>query len=223
MASSHLSLLLIPLTTIFVIMSLVSPLAHGATSPQPQGLSSLSSPNTSRETAIEPFQIQCTTSLAWFVPVSANDCGEAYSKFLVDVDRYRTITFEFGDYGTPGTGRYRRRRTPRRYTFGDCTIAIALIKSFPRSYLPTPLPWTPGGSWPKNVPGDYRSFSSDLERVITFCDETALPAGWVRAGNDGDLGLFVFGTDSVVDMALGYLVPSVAAANHTLSGGTATA
>ncbi len=59
--------------------------------------------------------------------------------------------------------------------------------------------------------------------MITFCDETALPAGWVRAGNDGDLGLFVFGTDSAVDMALRYLVPSVAAADHTLSGGTATA
>lgn len=223
MASSHLSLLLIPLTTIILIMSLVSPLAHGATSPQPQGLSSLSPPNTTRGTTIEPFQIQCTTSLAWFVPLSANDCGTAYSKFLMDVDRYGPITFEFGDYGTPRIGRHRPRRTPRRYTFRDCTIAIALIKSFPRSYLPTPQPWTPGGSWPETVLGDYRSFSSDLERVITSCDETASPAGWMRAGDGGDLGLFVFGTDSAVDMALRYLVPSVAAANHTLSGGTATA
>ncbi len=222
MMPSHLSPLLALLTTFLAITSLIS-LAHGATPPTAQGLSSPSPLNTTRGTTTEPFQIQCTTSLAWFVPLSANDCGSAYSKFLVDVERYGPRTYEFGDFGTPNTTRYRRRRTPRRYRFGDCTIAIALLSSFPRSYLPSPKPWSPGDRWPDTVLGNFRSFYPGLERLITSCDETSSPAGWVRAGVGGDLGLFVFGTDSVVDRLLRDRMLNLATANDTLSFDMTTA
>lgn len=223
MIPSHLSPLLALLATFLAITSLLSALAHGATPPSPRGPSSPSPLNTTHGTTIVPFQIQCTTSLTWFVPVSVNDCWEAYEKFLVDVNRYGGKTLVFEDGGTPRTLSHNRRRTPRRYTYIDCTIAIALIKSFPREYLPSPKPWTPGQSWPEKVRGDYRSFSLEVERVLTDCDETTSPAGWVRAGEDGDLGLFVFGTDSAVDRALRDSVPSLATANDTLSFGMDTA
>lgn len=146
-------------------------------------------------------------SVAWYPPVSANDCKSAYFDFGVDVDRYGSETLEFSDYGTPPTTRYHLRRTPKRYTFRECTIAIALVKSFPRSYLPTPKPFTPEGHWPGNVLGDYQRFSTEFRRVITLCDKAGSPAGWVRAGDGGGLGLFIFGTGSAVDMALRALIP----------------
>ena len=210
------------LTTILAITPLVSPLTRGATLSKPQGLSSPSPLNITRGITIEPFEVQCTNSLSWFVPVSIDDCQEAYTKVLADVLHYGSRTYEFADYGIPHTGKYRRRKTPHRYTFRDCTIAIALLSSFPQEYLPAPEPWTPGQRWPDKVLGDYRSFSLDVERVITFCDETVPPAGWVRAGEGGDIGLFVFGTDSAVDKAVPDWMPIVVTANDTLSFDMAT-
>ena len=110
------------------------------------------------------------------------------------------------------------RATPFRYVFDKCTIAVAMVESFQQDLLPTPVPEPPPGGWPRSDVANYVDLYAGLVLVLRGCAESPTPAGWVRAGTFGAIGLFMFATGSVVDTSMPRLPSTDEQVNSTSSG-----
>ena len=165
------------------------------------------------------FHEQCTSSRAWRMPSFSRDCHQALENFLnIDVIHYGSTPFDFYDLGAPSMVTRSSRATPFRYVFDKCTIAVAMVESFQQDLLPTPVPKPPPGGWPRTDIANYIDLYAGLELVLRGCAESPTPAGWVRAGTFGAIGLFMFATGSVVDTSMPRLPSTDEQVNSTSSG-----
>ncbi len=225
MTPSYLShwLGLLPFATLSIIFLGVL-LVQGATLPSPHNVSRWSSNTTYNPSTAPPYVAeQCTDASAWGTSSFTQDCKQVLEYFLsTDVISYGSKYFDFHDQLTPQLITYPPRVTPHRYTFGSCVIAIDMVRSFPKPLLPLPVPQAPEGGWPERDFANYIHLYAALRQVIRWCTESPQPAGWVRAGLWGGIGLFVFGKHSGVDFAIPGSGRLVGEANGTTSQGSAT-
>ena len=198
--------------------------SHSAILPKSLDTStSLSSTTSNHRTTLRVFHEQCTSNRAWRIPSFSKDCPQALQKFWdADVFAYGKHYFSFQNSGEPPIFAYQARFTPKRYTVDKCTIAIAMLESFPQHLLPPPLPEPPASGWPKNDTGNFADLYAGLGLVLTWCADSPTPAGWVRAGGFGGMGLFMFATGSTVDTALFGSTSPLEPINGTISGKIST-
>ena len=163
------------------------------------------------------FHPQCTSSHDWRMPSFSRDCSQALEHFrTTEVTRYGSAHFDFHKAGVPYPVTHPSQMTPRRYTYNKCTIGIAMIQDVAPDLLPTPVPEPPPGWWPTNDVANYIELYAGLELVLRSCSESSAPAGWVRAGLYGGIGLFMFATDSIADMRVLRPVPAGGQINNSL-------
>ena len=192
-----------PIVTLSIISLGAFPVS-GAEPPPPHSVSRWSS-NTTYNPLTAPLYIdeQCSDDFAWGLALFTKDCKQTLEYFLsTDVTSYGTTYFDFHDRITPPGLSFPSHTTPHRYTFGNCIIAIDMVRFFPKPFLPLPLPRAPVGGWPERDFATYIELYAAVKQVISWCTGTAHLAGWVRAGAQGGIGLFVFGKHSGVDFSM---------------------
>lgn len=126
----------------------------------------------------------CTSSIAWtgdagLDPNLLHDCGTASNTFWnVEVRRHGVSEFEFLNSETPSAHRNPNQRTPRRYTYDTCTIALINKPDIPDPYWPgiplSPLPATDTAS--------YDEIYISLLGVVADCLHDHSQVGWGLAG-----------------------------------------
>ena len=144
---------------------------------------------------------RCTDAPAWIGEgYNAENCASALRLlFFTEVRQHPTGTYEFLSQGVPVTTRP-VVRTPRRYVEGECTVAIVMLDFFARAGIRLP-----------DQPQEFLVPQSDLStwhglwgwmtRIQAKCGvESAM--GWQRAGFDGGIGLFIWGTGSGMDKSV---------------------
>ena len=148
-------------------------------------LSAKSSPNVTSsfltKSTVPDF---CTSSIAWtgdagLDPNLLRDCGMASNTFWnAEVGRHGVSEFEFLNNETASAHRNPNQRTPRRYTYGTCTIALTTKPDIPEPYWPgvplSPLPATDTAS--------YDVIYMSLLAVIAECLHDHSQVGWALAG-----------------------------------------
>lgn len=95
-------------------------------------------------------------------------------------------------------------RTPWRSTFGECTVAVALLSEVPARFTPEASA-TPSGQTGIVFKGTLQRVSMALQNCFKPPDGTNI--GWVQArttiiGGPGKVGIFAFKTGSPIDQAL---------------------
>ncbi len=209
MASSHVSHRPDIFTKLLTIMFIVSPFAHGASRPKPY-LSPVRPSNSSFRLPTAPaIDASCTGSPAWLPypdrPAFSQNCERALGLFHLEVDRWGGMPWEFRSNGTPSRTPNPACDVPRRYVFDQCTIAIALMDSFPLFIFPELLPAPPAGGWQNTDVATYEELYEHIAFVVGICTEVVTLAGWTISGRFEGLGLFVFATHSDVDRVTGGL------------------
>ena len=148
-------------------------------------LSAKSSPNVTSsfltESTVPGF---CISSIAWtgdarLDPNLLLDCGTASNTFWnAEVGRYGVSEFEFLNNETISAHRNPNQRTPRRYIYGTCTIALITKPDIPHPYWPgiplSPLPATDTAS--------YDEIYMSLLAIVAECLHDHSQVGWALAG-----------------------------------------
>ena len=126
----------------------------------------------------------CTSSIAWtgdagLDPNLLRDCRTASNTFWnAEVSRHGMSEFEFLNNETASAHRNINQRTPRRYTYGTCTIALITKPDIPDPYWPgiplSPLPVTDTAS--------YDEIYMSLLAVVAECLHDHSQVGWALAG-----------------------------------------
>lgn len=142
----------------------------------------------------------CTSSYDWILPdFVPQDCPSALQAFTYgDYLRYGATRFEFRNRRTPQrTPRLESMRTPRRYTIGNCTIAVAILED---SWL---LPGMEGEKhFERTDSASFREIYESLRRIGLSCVTRAQTAGWEPVGRAGSLGVFMYAANSPFDSLL---------------------
>ena len=126
----------------------------------------------------------CTSSVAWsgYTGIDPNliqDCTAAVNTFWhVEVIRHGVSEYEFVNKDTAPAYHNSKQRTPRRYTYGTCTIAIINKPDVPTPYWPgvplSPLPVTDTAS--------YDDIYFSTLTVIAECLHDHSHLGWAFPG-----------------------------------------
>lgn len=85
-------------------------------------------------------------------------------------------------------------RTPRRYTIGKCTIAVAILEDY------WPLPGVPRGDYERTDVASFREIFESVRRISLSCLDSAEQCGWEAVGREGSVGVFIYATNSPVDL-----------------------
>ena len=126
----------------------------------------------------------CTSSIAWtgdagLDPNLLRDCGTASNTFWnVEVRRHGVSEFEFLNSETPSAHRNPNQRTPRRYTYDTCTIALINKPDIPDPYWPG----IPLSSLPATDTASYDEIYMSLLAVVADCLHDHSQVGWGLAG-----------------------------------------
>lgn len=146
----------------------------------------------------------CTTSDRWLTLMfDKEDCEQAAIDFAItDRAEYGDRMYEFLDDGTPQTTRFGRVVIPRRYTYGTCTIVVAMLRSVPN---PTSLPGDPSGPFENTDVLSFNAIYDSIRRILHDCETTHTfmgRTGWDRLGRHGSVGVFVLGTRSQMNRSI---------------------
>ena len=113
---------------------------------------------------------------------------------------------------------------PKRYISGHCTIAIAMLAD-----LEWPLPGEPETEYAPTDVVSFREVFESVRRVELSCVSSAKPCGWEKVGREGSVGVFIYATNSVIDMIVrmgggGFpgLVKGMQSGNESVSSGLAS-
>ena len=116
-------------------------------------------------TGLHSGRARCVNTPGWTTPsLSPKDCVSAAHRFsLQEVGAHAEDEFEFVPAGATGVSGLPIARTPRRYPYQSCTMAIAHLGSFRPGQIPGFDPVTP------SVPTDFGNYR-DIVRQSSFLD-----------------------------------------------------
>lgn len=154
-------------------------------------------------TASNDYVTHCTGHHAWLAPgFLIEHCLEAadrleYSDYAV----YTAQRFEFSNLGTRRTSHFPKMTTPRRYTISTCSIFVAMLWNFPQQRPLPPLPGMdlPPGQFEKSQVTSFREIYVTTKRIVYNCyGRPETPVGWQTVDTNGNIGVFVMATHSLV-------------------------
>ncbi|MCJ1459529.1 hypothetical protein MMC28_009908, partial [Mycoblastus sanguinarius] len=122
----------------------------------------------------------CTSASTWTGGLSLpavffKDCIKANNLlFDIEVFTHENANYEFLNAQTSASYRLPLMRTPRRYTFGMCTIAIVNINDIPAGYLPQ----VPAQTFPQTEVSSYTLIYETLIEVRAACLRGLNRLGW---------------------------------------------
>lgn len=128
----------------------------------------------------------CTDSQTWSGPsFFPRDCATALARFCVsELQVHEDVVFEFLAVGGRAQSGYASQETPRKYTYGTCTMAIAMLVAF----FPEELP----GVSPSRVFGlmdvaTYNDVWNAVRRVMDNCISKYLATNETVLESEGGL------------------------------------
>lgn len=193
-------LLLLALLTLPKAITALPPLPTpiSITSPNfiPSNLSSLR-PLTVRP---EPHRRLCTPWQNWTASYVETDCWTALDIFFEDQVKPREPQrrlYEFVTRGDRPVGRDQPVWLPAAVEYQTCTLSFILL----RSIRGRPLPHEPAHPKPSYQRTDTTSFWDIYEAaraVLGGCMSTLEQAGWGTVGEDNSIGVFIWGTRSIM-------------------------
>ncbi|KAF6224634.1 hypothetical protein HO173_012977 [Letharia columbiana] len=194
---------------LLLLTDILLPAAHAASIPSSSSISNIPSfvnltsarevsQSTNRSTIEgDSWEWYCTPIQRWNQPpMEKEDC-----RGVLDYFYYETMmdggrgSMEFLSPGAKKTEHAKGQMTPRKYTFGTCTLALIIVRDFP---IPDMLP----GGYKTGPPTEATTYLN-LNRVAASLVESCVirkgEAGWQPTGQDDGLGVFVWSTDSQED------------------------
>ena len=148
-----------------------------------------------------PLRERCTISPEWIGEgYDAENCASALRLlFFTKVRQHPIDIYEFRSRGDPVT-MHAVVRPPLRYVQGRCTVAIVMLDFFARAGIR--LPDQPQGLVvPESDLTTWQGLWGSMTRIQSRCGEESA-MGWQRAGVDGAIGLFMWGTGSGMDRSV---------------------
>ncbi|KAL2036763.1 hypothetical protein N7G274_010487 [Stereocaulon virgatum] len=181
---------------IFASVSSILGLLHvafGASTRLPKALS--------RSTAPPPQpEFACTNDYDWIGDeYNRENCQAALQRlYNIDVARYGGLEYEFLPPGAENQSANPPMQTPRRYTVGQCTLAIVMMTFFPSGALPGE---DPSGqySYRDTEVTSFEALWLAAARVEVNClvkRTLSHMVGWAPAGPSHSIGVFIWGTSS---------------------------
>lgn len=144
--------------------------------------------------------IHCTRSEEYGHVLRRQDCHSALKVMQeTDVEDFGIERVEFLAPDTTPSGRtFSSMVTPRKYSHGRCTIAIALL-DFVYPYGDIPIHWTPATEGDREI-STFTNLESAARQVLRECTVAKQEFGLTLDGEDEyALGLFVWETGSFLD------------------------
>lgn len=118
--------------------------------------------------------------------------------FLETHDKNHRKIKEFRAPGAKRVTHAPAQKTPRKYTFGTCTLAIVMVSDFPN---PDSLP----GGLKKGPPADtgtYYNIWALAEDLVDQCVKNEGEVGWQATGARNGIGVFIWATGSQEDILI---------------------
>lgn len=152
-----------------------------------------------RNLTIEPAH--CTDHPYWIGNgLNRDDCDAAVNSFFyAEVSIYRHERFEFiAPFALPRTPLY-GFHLPIRFRVATCVLVVASLSLFPAGSLPD------GGErlFPSSDVASYWDLMHGAGSVKVHCVLSERKAGWAGEGREDALGVFLWGTGSLMDRAFG--------------------
>ncbi|KAL2042404.1 hypothetical protein N7G274_004896 [Stereocaulon virgatum] len=166
------------------------------------GAAALVQPTTPQMSAASLPAPICVGSSDWLgTRYDREDCQQAVERLVTaEVSVHDQREYEFLAPHASPIHAIPTMRTPRRYTGGACTLVIAMISSFPQGTIPE-LP--SGLYYPADIT-NYKEIVRAAYNIIDHCVKddgrpTAQCGGWVKVGGRQSIGVFVWGTFSMMN------------------------
>ncbi|KAL2051203.1 hypothetical protein ABVK25_008450 [Lepraria finkii] len=178
--------------------------------PRLTAAASLIQPTTTQNSSNPLVAPVCVHNNDWLgTRYSHHDCQQAVQQFISDeVDAHDEREFEFLAPHAEPIHTLPTMLTPRRYTGGACSLVIAMLSSsvFARGRIPE-LP--PDLYYPADV-SNYREIAVAAQNIVNGCVKDARSpqqcGGWINVGGRDSIGIFIWGTFSMMNRRVGLSV-----------------
>ncbi|KAK0508135.1 hypothetical protein JMJ35_009219 [Cladonia borealis] len=158
-------------------------------------------PENSTIETYEDVLVNCARPATWDTPsFNAADCSGAIDFLFFETSLTECYSQPCVFYGVNAKTRIptNGQPTPRKYKFGSCTIGILMLNEYGPGELP-------GGDI-KGASKDKASYM-DLEQgakhIFANCVLKQGLFGWMQAGSDGSIGIFIWASGSPEDLYIG--------------------